>query len=280
MARKLMIQGTMSSVGKSLLTTGLLRVLKRRGIAAAPFKSQNMSNIAHVTADGLQFSRAQAIQAEAAGCTPLPQMNPILLKPCGDMCSELIVLGESRGKMRAMEYFKKKTEMKPLILKALHELEESFDAIVIEGAGSPAEINLKQNDIVNMGMAEMADCDVLLAADIDRGGVFAQIYGTLALLEEQERARVKGVIINKFRGDIKLLLPGITQIEELTGVPVYGVLPYLKVDIEEEDSLKDTVNPKTERSASDAAYRNEQFELLADAMEENLQIESILSLIR
>ncbi|MBR5419882.1 MAG: cobyric acid synthase [Lachnospiraceae bacterium] len=280
MAEKIMIQGTMSSVGKSLLTTGLLRVLKRRGRKAAPFKSQNMSSIAHTLEGGLQLSRAQAIQAESAGTEAMPEMNPILLKPCGDMRSEVIVMGKSRGEMPGMEYFARKKEYIPTIMEAFHRLEEAYDTIVIEGAGSPAEINLKKDDIVNMGLAKLVDAPVLLVADINPGGVFAQIYGTLALLEEEERARVKGIIINKFRGDIRILEPGIKQIEGLCAVPVLGVLPYMKIDIEEEDSLKDARNVKTERSAADRTYREEQYDVLADAMEKDLDMETIINILR
>ena len=239
-----------------------------------------MSSIAHTLEGGLQLSRAQAIQAESAGTEAMPEMNPILLKPCGDMRSEVIVMGKSRGEMPGMEYFARKKEYIPTIMEAFHRLEEAYDTIVIEGAGSPAEINLKKDDIVNMGLAKLVDAPVLLVADINPGGVFAQIYGTLALLEEEERARVKGIIINKFRGDIRILEPGIKQIEGLCAVPVLGVLPYMKIDIEEEDSLKDARNVKTERSAADRTYREEQYDVLADAMEKDLDMETIINILR
>ena len=216
MAKSIMIQGTMSNVGKSLLAGGLCRVLKEDGIKVAPFKSQNMALNSFITADGLEMGRAQVMQAEAAMIPPEVYMNPILLKPPSDVGSQVIVNGEVAGVMPAMEYFRKKKEYIPAILEAYHKLEEKYDVIVIEGAGSPAEINLKQNDIVNMGLAELVDAPVLLAGDIDRGGVFAQIVRTVMLLEEKERARIKGTVINKFRGDVKILEPGIRMLEEWT----------------------------------------------------------------
>ena len=213
MSRKLMIQGTMSGAGKSLLTAGILRALVRQGAHAAPFKSQNMALNSYVTADGLEMGRAQVMQAEAAGIEPEADMNPILLKPNSDTGSQVIVNGRVYGDMSASAYFAHKKKLVPVILEAWGRLEQRFDTIVIEGAGSPAEINLKADDIVNMGLAKMLDAPVVLAADIDRGGVFAQIYGTVMLLPEEERRRIKGIIINKFRGDVSLLMPGIRQIE-------------------------------------------------------------------
>ena len=241
MSKKIMVQGTMSNAGKSLITAGLLRVFAKDGHKAAPFKSQNMALNSFVTKEGLEIGRAQAMQAEAAMTEVIAAMNPILLKPNSDTGSQVIVNGEVLSDMPAKEYFRYKKKLVPDILKAFHSLEEQYDTIVIEGAGSPAEINLKQEDIVNMGMAEMVDAPVLLAADIDRGGVFAQIYGTVMLLEPHERERIKGIIINKFRGDVALLQPGIEQIEALCGIPVVGVLPFLKVDIDEEDSLSERI---------------------------------------
>ncbi|MGN0392591.1 MAG: cobyric acid synthase, partial [Bariatricus sp.] len=237
MAKSIMIQGTMSNVGKSILVGGLCRILKQDGLRVAPFKSQNMALNSFITTEGLEMGRAQVMQAEAAGIQPSVDMNPILLKPTTDTGSQVIVRGEVTRTMSASEYFRKKKEYIPMILEAYHRLEEQYDVIVIEGAGSPAEINLKQNDIVNMGLADMVDAPVLLAGDIDRGGVFAQIVGTIELLEEHERMRVKGTIINKFRGDKGILKPGLTMLEERTGIPVCGVVPYLHLDIDEEDSL-------------------------------------------
>ena len=197
MAKNLMIQGTMSNAGKSILTAGILRVLYQDGYRVAPFKSQNMALNSYITRDGLEMGRAQVMQAEAAGIEPDIRMNPILLKPNSDMGSQVIVNGEVLGNREAKEYFRMKKSLIPSIMKAYGELDKSFDVIVIEGAGSPAEINLKDNDIVNMGLARMVDAPVLLVGDIDRGGVFAQLLGTIWLLEEEERARVKGLVINK-----------------------------------------------------------------------------------
>ncbi len=237
MARALMIQGTMSNVGKSLLAAGLCRIFKQDGFRVAPFKSQNMALNSYITEDGLEMGRAQVVQAEAAQIRPDVAMNPILLKPTTDMGSQVIVNGTPIGEMKAREYFAYKKALIPEIQKAYAHLEEQYDIIVIEGAGSPAEINLKQDDIVNMGMARMAKAPVLLTGDIDRGGVFAQLYGTVALLEPWERQLVKGLIVNKFRGDPSILEPGIRQLEELCKIPVAGVVPYMDVQIQDEDSL-------------------------------------------
>lgn len=237
MAKCIMVQGTMSGAGKSLLVTGLCRAFLRRGLRVAPFKSQNMALNSYITKDGLEIGRAQAAQAEAAGVEPDVRMNPILLKPSSDTGSQLIVNGEVRGDYRAADYFKLKKTLIPDILAAYQSLAAESDVIVIEGAGSPAEINLREGDIVNMGLAELVDAPVLLAGDIDRGGVFAQLYGTVALLAPDEKARVIGTVINKFRGDVSLLQPGLTQLEALTGLPVLGVVPWLEVDIDDEDSL-------------------------------------------
>jgi len=270
MAKSIMIQGTMSSVGKSLLTTGLCRVFRQDGYRVAPFKSQNMSSNAYVMDNGLEMSKAQVIQAEAAGVAPDPLMNPILLKPVTDRGSQVIVNGESRGLMRASEYFKFKNTLRSDIMRAFETLLAKYDAIIIEGAGSPAEINLKENDIVNMGLAKMTDSPVLLVGDIDCGGIFAQIVGTLVLLEDDERDRVKGTIVNKFRGDSELFRPGIAMLEERSGKPVVGVLPYLAVHIEDEDSL---IRGGTVKTAIDSAsYRETQYDILAAAMRTHLDI--------
>ena len=237
MAKVIMIQGTMSGAGKSLLVAGLCRIFSQDGYRTAPFKSQNMALNSYITDEGLEMGRAQVMQAEAARITPKVCMNPILLKPTNDIGSQVIVNGEVLGNMPAKEYFEFKKQLIPEILKAYHELEKSADIIVIEGAGSPAEINLKENDIVNMGMAGMVDAPVLLVGDIDRGGVFAQLLGTLILLEEEERKRIKGLIINKFRGDKTILDSGIVMLEERGHVPVAGVVPYMNIMLEDEDSL-------------------------------------------
>ncbi len=237
MAKCIMVQGTMSGVGKSLLVTALCRIFRQDGWKTAPFKSQNMALNSYITPDGLEIGRAQAAQAQAAGVAADVRMNPILLKPNSDTGSQLIVSGRVRGNYSARAYFQMKKDLIPDILAAYRSLEEEYDIIVIEGAGSPAEINLREHDIVNMGLAELVNAPVLLAGDIDRGGVFAQLYGTLALLSEPERRRVVGTIINRFRGDVSLLTPGLRELEQLTGVPVLGVVPMLSVEIDDEDSL-------------------------------------------
>ena len=237
MAKAIMIQGTMSSAGKSLIAAGLCRIFRQDGYRCAPFKSQNMALNSFITEDGLEMGRAQVMQAEAAGIEPSVWMNPILLKPTNDMGSQVIVNGEVIGTMKARDYFAYKKQLIPDILRAYQKLEAEYDIIVIEGAGSPAEINLKQDDIVNMGMAKLAKAPVLLVGDIDRGGVFAQLLGTLLLLEEEEKQMVKGLIINKFRGDKTILDPGVVMLEEKGGIPVVGVAPYLQVQLDDEDSL-------------------------------------------
>lgn len=253
MAKNIMIQGTMSNAGKSLLAAGLCRIFKQDGYRVAPFKSQNMALNSYITSAGGEMGRAQVVQAEAAGIAPDTRMNPILLKPTTDVGSQVIVNGQVQGNMRAMEYYRRKREYIPAILEAYNSLAEEYDIIVIEGAGSPAEINLKQEDIVNMGLAKLVDAPVLLVGDIDRGGVFAQLYGTVALLEPEERSRIKGTIVNKFRGDKAILEPGLEILENLCGVPVVGVVPYVHVDIDDEDSLTERFGRETERKLVDIA---------------------------
>lgn len=253
MAKCIMVQGTMSNAGKSLLCAALCRIFRQDGLRAAPFKSQNMALNSFITADGGEMGRAQVVQAEAAGIAPDVRMNPILLKPTTDVGSQVIVNGVSRGNMPAVEYFRRKREYIPAILEAYRSLAAQYDVIVIEGAGSPAEINLKQEDIVNMGLARLVDAPVLLVGDIDRGGVFAQLYGTVALLEEDERARIKGLVINKFRGDRAILEPGLTALERLCGVPVAGVVPYVHADIDDEDSLTERFRREQGRKLVDIA---------------------------
>lgn len=245
-----MIQGTMSNAGKSMLVAGLCRIIKQDGWKVAPFKSQNMALNSFITKEGLEMGRAQVMQAEAAGIEPDVRMNPILLKPTNEMGSQVIVNGEVRGNMSAREYFACKKQLVPDILKAYQELEERYDYIIIEGAGSPAEINLKQDDIVNMGMAKMVKAPVLLVGDIDRGGVFAQLYGTIALLEDDERDMIKGLVINKFRGDKSILDPGIVMLEEKCNKKICGVIPYMKVQLEDEDSLSEKLVEKNSQEAA------------------------------
>lgn len=233
----IMLQGTASSVGKSLLTAALCRIFYQDGYRVAPFKSQNMALNSFITKDGLEMGRAQVFQAEAAGIEPRVEMNPILLKPTTAMGSQVIVNGQVQKNMQASEYFRYKAELAEMVQNTYDRLAAEFDLMVIEGAGSPAEINIKTQDIVNMGMAQMAKSPVILIGDIDRGGVFASLYGTMMLLEPEERALVKGVIINKFRGDLKLLESGLRQLEELVGVPVLGVIPYIQTQIDDEDGV-------------------------------------------
>ena len=252
-AKCIMIQGTMSGAGKSLLCAALCCIFARDGYRTAPFKSQNMALNSFVTRAGLEMGRAQVVQAQAAGIEPDVRMNPILLKPSSDTGSQVIVNGEVRGDMPAKEYFRHKRALITEILRAYDSLAEEYEIIVIEGAGSPAEINLKADDIVNMGLAKLVDAPVLLAGDIDRGGVFAQLYGTVALLEPEERARIRGLIINKFRGDPEILRPGLTMLEEKTQLPVVGVVPSLKVDIEDEDSLSERLQQHSAVKPLDAA---------------------------
>ena len=245
--KNIMLLGTGSNVGKSIIAAGLCRIFYQDGYRVSPFKSQNMALNSYITKDGKEMGRAQVVQAEAANIEPESFMNPILLKPTTDRKSQVIVNGKVYKNMDAREYFAYKHNLKKDIMTAYNHIRENFDICVLEGAGSPAEINLKEDDIVNTGMAEMADSPVILVADIDRGGVFAAIYGTVMLLEENERKRIKGVIINKFRGDKSLLTSGIEMIEKLTDIPVLGVVPFVPLGIEEEDSLGiDKYNEKKE----------------------------------
>ena len=237
MANAIMIQGTASNAGKSLLAAGLCRIFAQDGYKVAPFKSQNMALNSAITPDGFEMGRAQVVQSEAAGVAPDVRMNPILLKPTSHVGSQVIVNGVPRGTMAAGEYFRYRKSLIPEVMAAYESLAAEYDIIVIEGAGSPAEINLRQDDIVNMGMARRANAPVLLCGDIDRGGVFASLYGTVKLLEPDEQARIKGLIINKFRGDVDILRPGLGELERLSGKPVLGVVPMLDVDVDDEDSL-------------------------------------------
>ena len=253
MEKSIMIQGTMSNAGKSILAGGLCRIFVQDGYRTAPFKSQNMALNSYITDEGLEMGRAQVMQAEAAKIRPSVKMNPILLKPSSDTGSQVIVNGEVLCQMSAAEYYRHKTDYIPAILDAYQFLYKGYDMIVIEGAGSPAEINLKENDIVNMGLAKMVDAPVLLVGDIDRGGVFAQIVGTIELLEPEERDRIAGIVINKFRGDKKILEPGLKMLEEKTEKPVLGVIPYFHLDIDEEDSLSERLDGTKKAALLDIA---------------------------
>jgi adenosylcobyric acid synthase len=235
----LMVQGTTSDAGKSTLVAGLGRLLKRRGIDVAPFKPQNMALNSAVTADGGEIGRAQALQAQACRLEPTVDMNPVLLKPTTDIGAQVIIHGHAVTTMKAVAYHDYKKIAMNAVLESYERLRTKHDVILVEGAGSPAEINLRENDIANMGFAEKVGCDVILVADIDRGGVFAHLVGTLQLLSESERARVRGFVINRFRGDIKLLQNGLDWLEQHTGKPVLGVLPYLHgLKLDAEDAIK------------------------------------------
>ncbi|MBI5327817.1 MAG: cobyric acid synthase [Deltaproteobacteria bacterium] len=237
-ARPIMLQGTASHVGKSILVAALCRIFKEHGLKVSPFKAQNMALNSFITTDGGEIGRAQAFQAEAAGIPPSVDMNPILLKPTSDMGSQVIIHGKVYGNMKAKEYHRFKKEAAQYVMESYKKLAAKNHVIVIEGAGSPAEINLRENDIANMGLAEMVDAPVILIGDIDRGGVFASLVGTMELLTPSEKHRVKGFIINKFRGDMELLKPGLQFLEDKTGLPVLGVVPYLKdIILPDEDGV-------------------------------------------
>ncbi len=238
-AKVIMIQGTMSNAGKSVIAAGLCRIFSDAGFKVAPFKSQNMALNSYITKEGLEMGRAQVMQAECARIEPMAIMNPILLKPTSDVGSQVIVNGKVVGNMKAMDYFRHKKDYIKDIMAAYEKLAETVDIIVVEGAGSPVEMNLKKDDIVNMGLAQMLDAPVLLVGDIDRGGVFPQLLGTLDLFEEEERDRVKGLIVNKFRGDSRLFEDGIRILEERGKTKVVGVVPYMQVKLDDEDSLSD-----------------------------------------
>jgi len=237
-ARSLMVQGTTSDAGKTTLVAGLCRVLKRRGVRVAPFKPQNMALNSAVAADGGEIGRAQALQAQAAGIAPTSDMNPVLLKPNSDTGAQVIIHGRAVANLNAREYQDYKRIARNAVLQSHARLTAAYEAIIAEGAGSPAEINLRENDIANMGFAEAVDCPVILIADIDRGGVFAHLVGTLALLSASEQARVQGFVINRFRGDISLLKPGLRWLEDRTQKPVLGVLPFLHgLRLDAEDAI-------------------------------------------
>ena len=252
-ARAIMVQGTMSNAGKSLLVAGLCRIFHEDGYRVAPFKAQNMALNSFITDEGLEMGRAQVVQAEAAGIAPDARMNPILLKPTTDVGSQVIVRGVAQGNMTAREYYRNKRALLPVVRETYASLASEYDIIVIEGAGSPAEVNLREDDLVNMGMAAIADAPVLLVGDIDRGGVFAQLLGTIELLEPEERARIQGLIINKFRGDKTILDPGLDILEARTGKAVLGVVPYLDVALEDEDSLSTALEQRQAEGGLDIA---------------------------
>ena len=251
-ANTLMVQGTTSDAGKSTLVAALCRVFARQGVAVVPFKPQNMALNSAVTVDGGEIGRAQALQAAAAGLEPVVDMNPVLLKPTTDIGAQVIIHGKARHQMNAVEYHEYKTLAMNAVLESHQRLQQQYELILVEGAGSPAEINLRDRDIANMGFAEAVDCPVILVADIDKGGVFAHLVGTLALLSESEQARIKGFVINRFRGDIALLQSGLDWLESHTGKPVLGVLPYLHgLHIDGEDGI----NPLEEKDRLQQALK-------------------------
>ena len=271
---KIMVQGATSSAGKSLLCTGLCRYFYKKGLKVFPFKSQNMSRNAFVDEDGNKIATAQVQQAFACNRKPDVKMNPVLLIPKTDVGSTVVLFGEEFKDMKAREYFEYKKELLPIIEKTFSEIESENDIVVVEGAGSPAEINLRENDIVNMGLAELVDLPVILVADIDRGGVFASLYGTVMLLSENERKRIKGLVINKFRGDKTLLDSGIEQIEKLTGIPVIGTIPYVKLNIPDEDSLVDYDKPANHGGVTREELEIE-FDKLMNAIAENMDMKLV-----
>lgn len=271
---KIMVQGATSSAGKSLMCTGLCRYFYKKGLKVFPFKSQNMSRNAFVDEDGHKIATAQVQQAFACNRKPDVKMNPVLLIPKTDVGSTVVLFGEEFKDMKAREYFEYKKELLPIIEKTFSEIESENDIVVVEGAGSPAEINLRENDIVNMGLAELVDLPVILVADIDRGGVFASLYGTVMLLSENERKRIKGLVINKFRGDKTLLDSGIEQIEKLTGIPVIGTIPYVKLNIPDEDSLVDYDKPANHGGVSREELEIE-FDKLMNAIAENMDMKLV-----
>ena len=246
-AKTLMIQGTASGVGKSILVTALCRIFKQEGLRVAPFKSQNMALNSFVTSSGEEMGRAQVVQAEAAGLEPSVDMNPILLKPEANSRCQVVVMGKPDMTLTAGKYGRYAPKLIPVVKEALNRLRSAYDMVIIEGAGSPAEVNIKENEIVNMHIARLAEAPVLLVGDIDKGGVFASLVGTLALLDEAEKDYIKGFIINKFRGDIAILQPGLDYLEEYTSRPVIGVIPYYHdILIPEEDSVYLGVSARSE----------------------------------
>ena len=246
-AGTLMVQGTTSDAGKSTLVAGLCRVLARRGVRVAPFKAQNMALNSAVTADGGEIGRAQALQAQAAGVAPHSDMNPVLLKPNSDTGAQIVIHGKARMDMDARAYHEYKPIALTAVLESYQRLRAQYECVLVEGAGSPAEVNLRERDIANMGFAEAIDCPVVLVADIDRGGVFAHFLGTLECLSASERTRIRGFVINRFRGDIGLLLPGLDWLEQKTGKPVFGVLPYMHgLHLDAEDAIQPEQGEKTD----------------------------------
>lgn len=277
--KSLMIQGTSSGSGKTTLVTSLCRIFSDKGFSVAPFKSQNMSNYAYKTND-FEISRAQAIQAIAARCEITSDLNPILLKPLGNYYSDVYLNGKLFKKMHASEYYKKFATTKGLTIatQSFKHLQKNYDLIILEGAGSPAEINLQKFDIANMKMAEISNSLVLLISDIDRGGSFASIVGTMALLEKKYQKLVKGFVINKFRGDINILKPGFKKIKEITNRPILGTIPMINLDLPEEDSLNANAKNMTWNKKNLVKIENE-IDKLSKLVKSNLNITEIERMI-
>lgn len=272
MKANLMIQGTGSSAGKSLLTTAFCRIFKNEGYKTAPFKSQNMTRNVTVLDDGKKIASSQIVQAEAAGAEPSSIMNPILLVPNSETGSMVIVKGEDTENTDAKKYHDKKKELIPAVKESYNALEKENDVIVIEGAGSPAEINLRENDFVNMGLAHMVDAPVILVGDIEKGGVFASIYGTVKIMDMEDGDRIKGFIINKFRGKKEILMPGIYELEERLNIPCLGIIPFENFDIEEEDSY---YSGKAGEKIADIELREKEYDRLAKFVEDNTNLKKI-----
>lgn len=279
--KQIMIMGTSSGAGKSTFATALCRIFKNDGYTVSPFKSQNMALNSFITKDKKEMGIGQAIQAEAAGISPEAIMNPILLKTTNEKKIKVFINGEEKYFMFGNEYHEFKKELIPILEKAYKTLENKSDIMVIEGAGSPAEINMKHEDISNMGMAKLVDAPVILVADIDRGGVFASIYGTIMLLNEEDRKRIKAIVINKFRGEKEVLKSGFDIIEKLTGVPTIGILPYDYVDLEDEDSIseRDKNTNLISENLKNKEYREEQFKKLEKIVRENVDIKKIYEIM-
>jgi adenosylcobyric acid synthase len=276
LSKNIMIQGTSSSAGKSILTTSLCRIFANRGMKVAPFKSQNMTRNKVKLKDGTYIAGSQVVQSESAKTEPIYQMNPVLLVPKTDTGSTLILKGVEHGDYDAKTYYREKMNFRPAVEESYNELKSKYELIVIEGAGSPAEINLRENDYVNMGLAHMVDAPVVLVGDIERGGVFASIYGTAMILSESDRERIKGFVINKFRGDVDILKPGIEELEDRTGIPCLGVIPYMDINIEEEDSL---VDGKRGERIDDELLREEEYDRLARFVESYIDMEKLEEII-
>ncbi len=250
MSKSIMLLGTASSVGKSTIATAICRYFKNKGMRVAPFKALNISLNSYVTEDGLEMGRAQVVQADACEIQPRAFMNPVLLKPSGNMKTQVIVNGKVKCNIDSYKYKELNKELKEVVKDTYKEMSKEYELIVLEGSGSCAEINLKESDIANMYMAKASDSPVILVADIDRGGVFASVVGTIMLLDEEERKRVKGVIINKFRGNMEFFKPAMKQLEEIINIPVLGAMPYFNLDIEDEDSVTERISNNSKKNKS------------------------------